>query len=175
MTLLDNNSIILTKFIQGVTAVIDDVLIEEEFNLLNEKLNRSKQRLFRAISKKPILAFTLNLDPFATSRYSKNVCNELRLKFMALRISVANKLSNMKFNFPISLHVLYYMPRLSAASRVYHLFKPNLNEMNHTLVSALSGDSFKENNIISINSSKLYSQNEHGKIVVSLFDESYNP
>lgn len=155
--------------------MIDDVIIEEEFNFLHEKLNHSKQRLFRAISKKPVLAFTLNLNPFATSRYSKNVCNELRLKFIALRIAVANKLSNMKFNFPISLHVLYYMPRLSAASRVYHLFKPNLNEMNHTLVSALSGDSLKENNIICINSSKLYSENEHGMIVVSLFDESYNP
>lgn len=152
-----------------------DNVIEEEFNFLNQKLNNCKSRLLTAISKKPVLTFTLNMIPFATSRFSKNVCNELRLKFIALKIAIGNKLNNLKFNFPISLHVVYYMPRISPASRNYHLFKPNLNEMNHTLISAFNSDNFKENNIISINSSKLYSENQHGKIVVSLFDESYNP
>lgn len=154
--------------------MIDNV-IEEEFNFLNQKLTNCKTRLLSAISKQPVLTFTLNMIPFATSRFSKNVCNELRLKFIALRIAIANKLNNMKFNFPLSVHVVYYMPRLSAASRSHHLFKPNLNEMNHTLISAFSGDNFKENNIVAINSSKLYSINEDAKIVVSLYNESHDP
>lgn len=141
-------------------------MISSEIDKANTSLDVLRDRIQQIINVDPYVECSFKIAPFP---YRKSFLNRVQTAvesdFLVLKINLEQYITE-KITFPVCLDLAFYMPRKSAKRQLtnLHLVDPTLEALNKTVIQALIfADCISERNIVSINSSKRYSNSLSGE------------
>jgi len=147
-------------------------IINSHVDKASNNLEILKKKINEVISVAADHEFRINIPPFPYRKtFHNHIQNPSESDFLVLKINLENKIPK-EINYPVILDVTFFMPRfIGPRSKKkfddnvtsYHLVDPTLDLLNKTIVQCLeSAERINKRHIVSLNSSKRYSDDSKG-------------